>query len=300
MLDVLVPALTFLALAAIGGAIATARSSQRKVHRARLREGVAKPAKRETSTNWLVDVLRRLGGLATMGGASTSLKQALAHAGYHGSSAPSIYMGTKMLLLLVGVTAAGAALMPLRLSLTASLLLATLGGIAMSFVPNMVVHLRRRKRCAEVRSNLPDAIDLLEICVSSGMGLDMAWNSVTDEVRHVSQILADEMALTSLEMRLGLPRAEAMRHMAERTGAAELSSLVAMLVQSERFGTKMADALRTFAESMRENRSLRAQEAAEKMAVKLLFPMVLFIFPAVIIVIAGSAGLKLYKMITTY
>ena len=140
---------------------------------------------------------------------------------------------------------------------------------------------------------MPDAIDLLEICVSSGMGLDMAWNSVAHEIRRVSSILADEMALTNLEIHLGADRADAMRHTSDRTGADEMASLASVLVQSERFGTSIADALRTYATSMREQRSQRAEEAAEKMAVKLLIPMVVFIFPTILVVTAGPAGVKL-------
>ncbi len=152
-------------------------------------------------------------------------------------------------------------------------------------------------RREEVRRHLPDAVDLLEISVSAGMGLDMAWNMVTDEIRRVSTTLADEMALTNLEIHLGAPRAEAMRHMAQRTGAEEISSLVAVLVQTDRFGTSVAKALENFTSSMREGRSFRAQEVAEKMAVKLLFPMVIFIFPAVLVVLAGPAVIGLFKIL---
>jgi tight adherence protein C len=130
------------------------------------------------------------------------------------------------------------------------------------------------------------------------MGLDMGWNAVADESRRVSDTLADEMALTNLEMHLGANRTSAMRHMVERTGVDELGSLVAVLVQSERFGTSITEALRTFAKSMREIRSQRAQECAEKMAVKLIFPMVLFIFPVTFIVVGGPAAMKLLEIMT--
>jgi len=173
--------------------------------------------------------------------------------------------------------------------------LAGMVGAMLFFIPNMHVSIRREGRRGIIRRHLPDAIDLLEICASAGMGLDMALNSVTEEVRSVSNILADEMALTNLEIHLGASRAVAMRHMAQRTGADELSSLVAVLVQSERFGTSISDALRTYATSLRETRSQRAQESAEKMAVKLIFPMVLFIFPAVVMVMAGPGFMMLYK-----
>jgi tight adherence protein C len=128
------------------------------------------------------------------------------------------------------------------------------------------------------------------------MGLDMAWNTVTDEIRRVSTILADEMALTNLEMHLGVGRAAAMRHMAERTNSEDLSSLVGVLVQSEKFGTSIGEALRTFATSMRETRSSRAAENAEKMGVKMLIPMILFIFPAILVVIGGSAVIKIIEI----
>src|SRR5690606_5093317 len=107
---------------------------------------------------------------------------------------------------------------------------------------------------------------------------------------------ADEMALANLELQLGATRAEAMRHLGERTGADEFSSLVAMLVQSERFGTSIAEALSIFATSMRERRSQKAEETAEKMAVKLLFPLVLCIFPVMLIVMAGPAVLTIMKI----
>ena len=120
-------------------------------------------------------------------------------------------------------------------------------------------------------------------------GPKQLWKSET--------ILSDEMALTNLEIHLGSPRGEAMRHMAERTDNEELSSLVAILVQSERFGTSVADALRTFAESVRAERSRRAEEYAEKMAVKLLVPMILFIFPTILVVVVGPAGMTLARML---
>jgi tight adherence protein C len=170
------------------------------------------------------------------------------------------------------------------------------GATTLFFVPNLFLRFRCQSRRAEVTRHLSDVVDLLEICVSGGMGLDMAWNAVGDEVRAVSPLLADEMALTSLEMHLGADRGVALRHMAQRTGADQLSSLVAMLVQSERFGTKISDALQVFAASLREQRSEKAEESAEKMAVKMLFPMVVLIFPVVIIVSVGPAAITLAEL----
>lgn len=123
----------------------------------------------------------------------------------------------------------------------------------------------------------------------------MAWSIVSDEIKQVSPILADAMSLTNFEINLGASRTEAMHHMADRTGAEELSSFAAILIQSERFGTSIADVLKVYADSVREQIRSQAEELAEKMAVKLIFPMVLFMFPAILIVLAGPAFISLSK-----
>ncbi len=225
----------------------------------------------------------------------SNLKRELAEAGFHSRSAPTIYLGTKMLLFLIGLALCSALVAPLQVQGVTKFTLVATGALILFFLPNLFVWVARDKRRTEIRAHLPDAIDLLEISVSAGMGLDQAWNAVADEVRHVSTMLADEMALTNLEIHLGATRAVAMRHMADRTGSQDLGSLVAILVQSDRFGTSIADALRTFASSLREMRSLRAQEYAEKMAVKLIFPMVGCLFLPVVIVVAVPGFLKVFR-----
>ena len=249
-----------------------------------------------SSSNRATDILSRLGNLTAIGSPSVSLNEELAMAGYHGTSAAAIYMGAKALLLLGLMLVLLVLVLPTEI--TPMLKMCVIVGVPLlaSFIPNAYVRNRRIARRTEIRKHLADCVDLLEICVTSGMGLDSAWNAVTDEIRRVCQPLADEMALTNLEMHLGVSRAVAMRHMAQRTGADELSSLAAMLVQSDRFGTSVSDALRVYAQSMREDRSQRAQESAEKMAVKLILPMTLFVFPAVVLVMAGPAGLAIYHM----
>ncbi len=140
---------------------------------------------------------------------------------------------------------------------------------------------------------LPDVIDLLEISTAAGMGLSMAWNALTEQIRAVSPTMANEMALVNLETHLGSSQIDALRHMVRRTGVDELSSLVALLVQTEQFGTGIAEALRTFAVSMREIRSFNAQERAEKVAVKMLFPMVGFLYPATVMIMVGPGFMTL-------
>ena len=313
--DLLIPILCAVAVVALGAALLLYRILRRAPVRARL--GIGEPSFAAgpgggsvvgsggggatygaidaggTRFNDMLDEIgRRVGG----GNTSSTLAETLVQAGYHDRRASAVYLGAKTLLLLAGVFGFGLLVVPLKISPTMKLLCVFWGTGVLFFIPNLIVARHRARRRSEVRTHLPDAIDLLEICASAGMGLDMAWNSVADEVRAVSPTLADEMALTNLEIHLGAPRVQAMRNMGKRTGADEIYSLVAVLVQSERFGTSIVDALRTYANSMRETRSMHSQELAEKMAVKLLFPMILFIFPSVILVMIGPAGMTLYKV----
>jgi tight adherence protein C len=294
----LIGAAVFVAILSVGGAILVSRSTRRVALRKRLDSHLPRGDNEEAESG-VVALLGQVGRAVSLGRPSRSLEQRLARAGYHGRGAAAVFMGLKILLLCVGALAVGFLIFPLNISLALKwLAVAGVGGLFL-FIPDMVVAWRRHRYCEEVRRSLPDAIDLLEVCVSAGMGLDVAWLLVSDEIRSASPVLADEMALTNLEVHLGATRVASMRHMAERTGAAEIGSLAAMLVQSERFGTSVADALRTFATSLRERRSILAQEGAEKMSVKLVLPIVLCIFPAVLLVLAGPAAIRLAKMISS-
>lgn len=245
-----------------------------------------------------LEVMEKLGkSVSSQKGASPKLKQQLLQAGYHQTTAPAVFIGAKLLLFAAGLCVSCFGILPLPIALHYKVLIIASASALLSFLPNIYVGFRRDRRRQEVQIYLADAVDLLEICVSSGMGFDMAWNSVSDEMRRVSTTLADEMALTNLEIHLGAQRATAMRNMASRTGAEEISSMVATIVQSDKFGTSIADALRVFATSMREQRSQKAEEAAEKMAVKLLFPMVLCIFPAMLIVVAAPSVIMFFKTV---
>lgn len=296
MQAVVIPLLAFVATVSLGGAWLTARAARRQPIRARLGGDRQLPGPAPSGLGGLLRRdLERLAARASVGSPSARLRSELAKAGYYGQQAAQTFLGLKLVLFGIGVAGLGIALAAAEVDFSTSVILAAGGGTLLSFIPNLVVRAKRARRSEEIRRHLPDALDLLEICVSSGMGVDMAWNAVADEVRGVSGTLADEIALTNLDLHLGAPRQVAMRRMAERTGAQELASLVAVLVQSERFGTSVGDALRTFAGSMRETRSQRAAEAAEKTTVKLLFPMVLFIFPAILVVAVGPACIVLAR-----
>jgi len=301
-----IPILIFFAVFAVGGALLLYRAWRKRSLEERLygdnsgsnvfggggNGGGAAVA----STRW-VDTVEQIGRAVSNGKApEAGLKEWLAQAGYYEDSASTIYVGAQMTLGVLALAIGGAAAFSFDLSLMIRLCIVVAVLASLCLLPNFLVTIRRHKRTNDVRRNLADAIDLLEICVSSGMGLDMAWNAVSDEIRGVSGILADEMALSNLEMHLGAPRADAMRNMAKRTGVEDISSLVATLVQSERFGTSVSQALRTYADAMRQERSARAEEAAEKLAIKLLFPMVMFIFPCMFVVILGPAGVRIKEM----
>lgn len=295
--QLVVPLLTGTSVIAIGGSLILNRWARRQPLEQRLAEitGIKLEPRKANSTGLLAGVVQNVGAKVASSGGSASLREQLTQAGYHGPDAAFIYMGAKILLLLAGLVGAGAFILPLDISLTNQIIAIGLIAATLFMIPNLVVAAKRQARSNEIRRHLPDAIDLLEICASAGMGLDQAWNSVADEVRSVSPTLADEMALTNLEIHLGATRTDAMRHMAARTGADELASLVAMLLQAERFGTSIAEGLQTYAAFMRETRSQRAQEQAEKMAIKLIFPMVIAIFPAVVMLMAGPAFIQLYR-----
>ncbi|MHC4552375.1 MAG: type II secretion system F family protein [Planctomycetota bacterium] len=250
--------------------------------------------KTETTGGFLA-FLVKVGNFVSHGRTSTTLWEQMIQAGYLHPYAPAIYTGIKLLLFVIGLLVAMfmVVVIPNEMHLSTKMMTVFLGGTAMFFLPNIVLFYRLKSRHDEIYRNLPQAIDLLEICVSSGLGLDMAWNIVADEVRQVSPVLAGSMSLTNFEMHLGVSRVDAMKHMAERTGVDDLKSLAAILIQTDRFGTSIADTLRIFAQSIREERSYAAEEMAEKMSVKLLIPMILFIFPAVLGVMVGPAVISL-------
>jgi tight adherence protein C len=299
-IEFLIPMLVFFSVLLIGSSVIVSRSEKKKIIEERLQDKAALGLEKiETKEKrGFILFLEKLGNFASHGNPSTTLWEQLTRAGYYHTTATAIYTGVKLVLFVVGLVVSSMFVLPLKLVVTTKITLIFVIGSFLFIIPNIVVYAKLKKRHDEIRRHMPIMIDLLEICVSSGIALDMAWNIVCDEIRHVSSVLSNSMALASFEMHLGSSRVEAMRNMSERTGVDELSSLAAILIQTDRFGTSMADTLKIFAESMRQERSFSAQEAAEKMAVKLLIPMILFIFPAILIVTAGPAVLGLSKALS--
>ena len=292
----LMAVLAFTAVIGLGGAMAAFTIQRRNLLETRLHGYTARPeAFRPAESSSFLDSLGRLG--TKLGAASgTEARQArLMRAGFQSRNAVAVLLATKFLFLLGAVLLLVPAVAVLDADFTMGMLMVAAGAGLVFFLPDIYVDIYARKRAQEVRMHLPDMVDLLEVCVSGGMGLDQAWNAVAEEIRQVSPLLADEMALTTLEMQLGEDRGVAMRHMADRTGADDLTSMVSALVQSQRFGTSVSQALRVFAENMREMRASRAEENAETMSVKMLFPMILFIFPVIFIVAVGPAAISVFE-----
>jgi tight adherence protein C len=172
-----------------------------------------------------------------------------------------------------------------------------IAGILGYLLPDIFLTWRMNVRQGHLQRGLPDALDLLVICVESGLGLDQALMKVTQEVRITHPELSDELQLVNLEMRIGKTRIEALRELARRTGLEDIKSLVAMLVQTDRFGTSVAQSLRVFSDDLRIKRRQRAEEMSAKTSVKMVFPLVFFIFPALLAVILGPAALTLLRQL---
>jgi tight adherence protein C len=159
--------------------------------------------------------------------------------------------------------------------------------------PNIWLSMAVSKRGKEIRNGLPDSLDLMVICVESGLALDAAIQRVGDEMKNVHPLLSEEFQIATLETQMGIPRAEALGNLASRTGIAETRSLVSIVNQAERFGTSVANALRNQADALRVKRRQAAEEQAQKTTVKLMMPLIMFIFPAIFVVLAGPAALKI-------
>lgn len=230
---------------------------------------------------------------------TSPLRTRFLNAGFHGFAAPLVYFACKsigtFLLPVLFAMYAGVAQTSFHgpTLLLVEVLLAALG----YYLPNAVLARLIARRQRELFENFPDALDLMRICVEAGLGLDAAIARVGDEMRLKSEALYEELHLVSLELRAGAARDRALRNLALRMGLEDVDTLVAMLIQSERFGTSVAESLRVHAEGLRVKRKLRAEEAAAKVPVKLLFPLIFCIFPALLVVLLGPAFLSIYRVL---
>jgi tight adherence protein C len=226
------------------------------------------------------------------------LRQRFMHAGFRGESAPMVFFGVKTILTfalpLIFMLVEGVSGFPL----TFNAALMTIIGFAASgyYLPNVYLRWRIENRQLEIFETFPDAIDLMTVAVEAGLGLDAAIARVGEEMGLKSPVLEEELRLVGLELRAGASRDQALRNLALRTGVDEVNLFVAMLIQSDRFGTSMADSLRVHSDSLRTKRRLRAEEAAAKIPLKLLFPLIMCIFPSLMIVLMGPAVISIYRV----
>lgn len=243
----------------------------------------------------MVDKVEDKLGLQKGGAKVNELKKSLIQAGIYHPQAPSIYFGLKL-----GLTVALPVLgMPFifgrGLPLIA-LLLIFFGLLALGyFLPSLILSHLVETRQKKIKESLPDALDLLVVCVEAGQGLNAAMKRVSDDLKLGNPILAKEMSTVNLEMSAGLEREQALRNLAERTGVDDVASLTSMLIQADRFGTSLAQSLKVQSETLRTTRRQKLEELAAKTPVKLVFPLLLFIFPALMVVIIGPAAIRIME-----
>ena len=223
----------------------------------------------------------------------------LVTAGYRNPKAVMILAGTKFVLALA---------LPLSMLLfrpdsvrlwtpAASILLYVALAMVGYYAPQLWLHLRIRERKRRISEGFPDALDLIVVCLESGLGLGPAIQRVGEEIKLVHKQLSDELHVLSFELRTGLPRQQALRNLGIRTGVDDVKSLMSVLIQTDRFGTSVGDALRVYSDHMRKTRQFRAEELANKLPIKLLFPLIFCIFPSFFVILMGPAVITLMRVL---
>ena len=226
-------------------------------------------------------------------GSDADMAYRLTLAGFRKTEHIEIFTATKMLLPVMAI--AGGTFFG------SSMITAILVGAVSGFLaPDLVLSHLVTRRQESIRRALPDALDLLVICMEAGLGIDQAMVRVGEEMKLTSRALAEELQIINREQRAGKPRLDAWRSMAERVDIDTVRQFVTMLVQTERFGTPIANALGQFADTLRMRRTQAVEEAAAKTSVKLLFPLVLFIFPSIFVVALGPAILSIQKVFSDF
>lgn len=290
--------LTFVAIVVVAGALVYAFSPGEfpiADRLSRLWQPLAAQRKvtfREKQTQKAARVLSDVGKLLPSSKDMSTTKLMLVRAGYRRPEAVMALRGAKVILPVVflvvaylsGVSESNNAMLIYILALVAGFLL-----------PDMWLSRRVRRRQTILRKALPDALDLLVVCIEAGLGLDQAFMRVSQELRITHPELCGELDLVNAQIRIGRTRIEAMRELSSRTGVDDIKALVAMLIQTDRFGTSVSQSLRVHADDMRLKRRQRAEEAAAKTPVKMVPPLVFFIFPALFVVILGPAIITIFR-----
>lgn len=281
------------------GTLVTPSAVRQRLHRLLPSAGTAE----ESSNQWIERAARMTAPLGKLslpdeGWDQSGIRIRLMNAGIRNASAPTLYFGAKTLfavilpvVLYVYLTLAGTQADIGRV-LPMLLLAATLG----YYLPNLILSHLVTARQREIFECFPDALDLMTVCVEAGLGIEAAINRVAGDLEHKSRVLSEELRLVGLEWRAGSDRKRALRNLAVRTGVEEVGTWVAMVVQAERFGTGIAAALRVHSEMLRTKRRQRAEEAAAKIGLKLMFPLIFCIFPSLMLVLLGPAFIQIYRV----
>jgi tight adherence protein C len=285
----------FISLLVAAAALAFAPASGAAVIERRLGEiGAVRADPGETAADTpILSAIKRMGHLAPRSvGEVGKLQQRLIVAGYRSREAMVVFFGIRLgFAVLVFLVAASPIVGRPNLFMA-------LAACGVAYVlPSMVLARLAKRRQHRIRMGLPDALDLLVVSVEAGLGLDQALQRVGEELAFAHKDLCDELRLINLELRAGTARSEALHNLAARTGLEDVSSLVTMLVQTDKFGTSVAQSLRVHSETLRTKRRQRAEEAAAKTGAKMVFPLVLCIFPAIWVVTLGPAVIKFVQIL---
>jgi tight adherence protein C len=227
------------------------------------------------------------------------LRRTLVKAGYRSIEAPLIFFGARLLLAIV-LPAAFAVLRTSALPMlphTQTMVLFILTAVVGFYGPNLWVKMKTQRRQQKILAGFPDALDLMTVCVEAGLGLDAAMNQVADETSMSNRILSEELKLVNLELRAGQSRQNALRNLSLRTNLEDVNNFTTLLIQTDNFGTSIGQTLRVHSDAMRTKRHNRAEEAAAKLPVKLLFPLLFFIFPSMFVVIMGPAAIQIIRVL---
>lgn len=298
MLLIVFSILLFAAVSIAAYAIWTQTVTERDPVTLRLRELRTRGSTRISygaQPSFFMAMIARVGGFMPAREGQNAMRTGLVSAGFRNPEAPLVFIGSKI---------ACAVLLPMLWLSMAFLFPHPAGRVVLIFavlavigfyLPSIYLAMRTRSRQDEVTRSLPDSLDLMVVCVQAGLGIAAALQRVAAEMRLACPALAEELNLVHQEMQTGVPRPEALRNLAQRTGVDDVYSLVAMLIQTDRLGISISQALKAHAESMRTRRRQRAEQLARKASIKLAFPLVFLVLPALLVIILGPAAIQMVK-----
>lgn len=225
----------------------------------------------------------------------SKIKLSLSYAGFRSEGAPSVYMGLKVIGLATGFfIGGGITFFVMGFTIGALIRTVACAGI-LFYLPTIGLWWMGRKRKEAIFLGLPDALDLMVVCVEAGLGLDQAMRKVAEELKKSYRVIAEEFRLCNLQLQVGRSRTQVLQELGARSGVDDLKSLSSILIQADKFGSSIAQALRVQSDSMRTRRRQIAEEKAAKTAVQLIFPLVLFIFPGIFVVLVGPAAITMVR-----